>query len=89
MQNKQQKIVKFNKEFNPKEIGYSIKRKVTYQQILIKSVFAMPAGMMLHEFLIIQERDKLKMLITPFGIVAEEEELKKLTDMMIKSVQYN
>ena len=49
----------------------------------------MPAGMMLHEFLIIQERDKLKMLITPFGIVAEEEELKKLTDMMIKSVQYN
>ena len=89
MQNNKEKTVILSKDFNPNEIHFSIKRKVSYEQILITTIFSMPPEMMLNEFLIIQQRDKLKMLITPFGIVAEETELRKLTDMMIKSVQYN
>jgi len=89
MQNNKEKMVILAKDFNPNEIHFSIKRKVSYEQILITTIFSMPPEMMLSEFLVIQQRDKLKMLITPFGIVAEETELRKLTDMMIKSVQYN
>ena len=90
MQNNKQKVFKLPKDFNTNEKGFSSKRKVTYQEILLKTVFSMPPQQMMKEFMIIQKRDKLKMIITPFGILsADLKEMKKLTDMLIKSVQYN
>jgi len=90
MQNNKQKVFNLPKDFNPNEKSFSSKRKVTYQEILYITIFSMPPEQMIQEFTVIQKRDKLKMIITPFGIISEDlKEVKKLTDMLIKSVQYN
>ena len=89
MQNNKQKVFYLPKDFNPKEKPYSQKKSLTYNEILLVTVFSMPPTSMLREMRIIQKRDNLKMIITPFGILSDRVELKKLTDMILKSVQYN
>ena len=89
MQNNTKKVFSLQKEFNIKELNSKTNIRLSYKKILIKTIFSMPPEMMLTEMSIIEKREKLDLLITPFGILSEEIELKKLTDMLIKSVQYN
>jgi hypothetical protein len=90
MQNNKQKVFNLPKDFYAGEKGSSDEKKfLTYKEISFLTIFSMPPEMMIREMAIIQKRDKLQMIITPNGIITTESEMRKLTSMIVKSVQCN
>jgi hypothetical protein len=89
MQNNKQKVFNLPKDFYAGEKGSTDQKFLTYKEISFLTIFSMPPEMMIREMEIIQKRDKLQMIITPNGIITTESEMRKLTSMIVKSVQCN